>query len=131
MDFKVNPRVRQHGLPLPYTRQKTLRLSTDSGLPAPKPGAELADNKDGISDTKTRAACRSFEAFMIAQMLRVMYEAGENAKGILPAGRAEKIFRSQQCDALGEVLASREPVGITRLLAEAVAHTKEVTSHED
>ena len=94
-----------------------MRMDALGGL---KGRPEQADKGSGRTATELEAACRSFEAFFIAQMLDVMREAGESDRGLLPTSRAEKIFLAQQNEALAEVLADREPLGVARMLREAL-----------
>jgi Rod binding domain-containing protein len=80
-----------------------------------KSAAVGADKTNSPSSAQERA-CQSFEAFMIGEMLKTMRGGGPSAQGVLPVSRAESIYQRQQCEALGEILAQRQPLGIARLL---------------
>jgi Rod binding domain-containing protein len=101
----------------PLSLQSYLQKNTLQSL---KIGTKSADNKGGSSQAELAAACRSFEAFMIGEMLKTMRGEGASERGILAASRGEKIFIQQQCEALGEVMAAREPLGIARLLQQSL-----------
>jgi len=61
-------------------------------------------------------AGRAFEGFMLGELLKVMRNAEGESRGVIPVGRAERIFVNQQCEALGEALAQTEPLGLARML---------------
>lgn len=103
------------GLPLrPDSRNLPLRRpsETASGL---KLHSTAADNKQD-TDQQQAAACQAFEGFLLGEMLKLMREDGPSGQGVLPVSRAESVFLRQQSEALGEVLAQRQPLGIARLL---------------
>ena len=122
------------GFPLPAT------TAARSGISL-KTAAVETDNNEDTQQQRLRAACQSFEGFMTGELLKAMRQTEASGGGILPTGRAERIFIGQQCEALGEVLARREPLGLGRLLyTAAVASAQNTTqtrhstgggSHED
>lgn len=71
-------------------------------------------------EARTQAACQAFEGFLLGEMLKIMQETVSSQQGLLPQSRAEQMFRRQQAEALGEVLAAREPLGIARLLRQSL-----------
>lgn len=78
-----------------------------------EPGFAL-DPKGSAKDPG--AVCRKFEGFLLGELFKQMREGETNGRGILPVSRAERIFRAQQCEVLGDLLAEREPLGLARLL---------------
>lgn len=85
--------------------------------------ASSADKKDDPTQLRLQAAGRSFEGFMLGEMLKEMRRSEDAAGGILKPSRAEKMFVEQQCEALGDLLAAREPLGLARLLRSTIGST--------
>lgn len=71
-------------------------------------------------EARTQAACQAFEGFLLGEMMKIMQETVVSQQGLLPTSRAEQMFRRQQAEALGEILAAREPLGIARLLRQSL-----------
>lgn len=82
-----------------------------------------ADKKEDPSQLRERDACRSFEGFMLGELLKQMRQAEGSDGGILPRSRAEKMFANQQCEALADLLASREPLGLADLIRSSIGST--------
>jgi Rod binding domain-containing protein len=115
--------------PLP-ARQSALSLQSYQAASGPlglKLHPQPADNQDGAQQAKLAAACRSFEGFLVGEMLKTMRESTGAAQGVLPVSRAESIFLRQQCEALGEALAQRQPLGIARMLQQSVQGSTDQT----
>jgi Rod binding domain-containing protein len=102
------------GLPLVRTN------ASADGLPLKREVA-VADNKDDTRQQRLRKACTDFEGMMLGELLKTMRQTEGDDSGILPTGRAERIFINQQCEALGDVLAQREPLGLGRMLYTAAS----------
>ena len=75
------------------------------------------------AEGRGRAACLRFEGCLLGEMLKTMRDVEGESKGILPVSRGEKMFVRQQCEALGDVLAEQEPLGIARLLGRTIHST--------
>lgn len=65
-------------------------------------------------------AGRTFEGFMLGELLKTMRNAEGQDRGLFPASRAERIFINQQCEALGNALGEREPLGLARMLCRQI-----------
>lgn len=98
---ELSPTAEQPGIPL-----KTPVRKTDRG--------NEARNED------LRQACQAFEGMLLGEMLKAMRSSGTMGEGILPVGAGERVFTAQQSEALGAVLARREPLGITRVLLDSL-----------
>jgi Rod binding domain-containing protein len=82
-----------------------------------------ADRQNDPNQARVQSACKSFEGFMLGEMMKQMRPVEESEGGILPTSRGEKMFSAQRCEALGEQLAAREPLGLARLLRSAIGST--------
>ncbi len=65
-------------------------------------------------------AGRAFEGFMLGELLKTMRNAEGQDGGLFPPSRAERIFINQQCEALGNTLGEREPLGLARMLCRQI-----------
>lgn len=111
--MKIEAATPPHALALPDLRTpKPL-------LPLRSLGLEALRQAD--SGEQLRQACQRFEGFLLAELLKLMRHTEVTHKGLLPVSRAERIFIHQQCEALGEALAPLEPLGIARLLYQALS----------
>lgn len=72
---------------------------------------------------RLNAACRGFEGVLLGEMLKAMQQAEKDPGGIIPTSRAERIFLQQQCEVLGDYLAQGEPLGVARLMRQALSRT--------
>jgi Rod binding domain-containing protein len=118
--------------PLP-ARQSALSLQPYRAVSGPfglKLRPQPTDNQDGAQQAKLTAACGSFEGFLVGEMLKIMRESVGAGQGVLPVSRAETIFVRQQCEALGEVLAQRQPLGIARMLQQSVQRSTDQTRRQ-
>lgn len=97
--------------------QQTSHNLVNTRRPPIKPLGAAADNKADDPAGRLSGACRQFEGFMLGELLKAMQPS---EGGFIPRGRAERVFMNQQCEALGEALAAREPLGLARLLRETI-----------
>ena len=97
--------------------QQTAHNFANTGQQGIKLTPPVTDNKADQVGSRLHGACRQFEGFMLGELLKAMQPSDS---GFLRRGRAERMFINQQCEALGELLAAREPLGLARLLRETI-----------
>jgi Rod binding domain-containing protein len=112
--------------PLSETKCLSLQSYRPAGAtPALKLGPHPADKEDGAAEDRLRAACQSFEGLLVGEMMKAMRQTSPAGEGVLAVGRGESIFAAQQCEALGSVLAERQPLGIAGMLWRALGRGPE------
>lgn len=79
----------------------------------------LQDAKLSPEQRKLKAACREFEAVMIAQMLSQVSAASKG--GMLDGGSAMRTYRSMMDDALARDIAHGEGMGVADVLYKQLA----------
>ena len=70
-------------------------------------------------DKQVWEACREFEGVLLGQMLRQM-RGRLPERGVLPGGVAQEVFWDQYSAVVGQEVARSSPLGIARMLYEAV-----------
>ncbi len=100
---------------------KPLLSLCSSSLKASRQAESEKVSRQAESEGQLRQACQRFEGLLLAELLKLMRQTEATNRGLLPVSRAERIFINQQCEALGEALASVEPLGIARLLYQALS----------
>lgn len=101
-----------------------LPLGAATGLKLSRP---VADKEEDAAQLRERHACRKFEGFLLGEMLKQMRNPDGLSGGLIPASRAERMFIGQQCEALGDLLAAQEPLGLARLLRSNIHSTRPAT----
>lgn len=107
-----------------------MQQSAVTSTPGLKSPSSAADRTDTGERRRLEEACRSFEGFFLGEMLKSMQDSALAARGALPLRRAEQIFRRQQAEELGQILARQEPLGIARLMRQALERTAEAERGE-
>ncbi len=68
-------------------------------------------------------ACVQFEGLMIGQMLQMMHKFERN-RGVIAVGAGEELFWRQYCAAVGRQVAQASPLGIARMLYQALTRAR-------
>ena len=98
--MQINSIASSEGFKQPLTRDNTMVKKT----------VETADSVVSTNDARLQEACRSFEVFMVAQMLKTISEGRVKGEGVIPESRAEKIFEAQRMEIVAEQVVDAFPI---------------------
>ncbi len=99
-------------------------IATPSRLPVPPPMAAAAPNKPGEAQ-KTWKAAKAFEAMVLGEFLKPMFETVDSKKTIFSGGDAEKTWRPMLVDEIGKQIASAGGLGLAAPIHDAMLRMQE------
>ncbi len=98
-----------------------------AGLAAPMPGA-MARPSVPADPTKIAKAARDFEAMVLGEFLKPMFDAPEPKKNLFGGGAGERTWKPMLIDEIGKQIASAGGLGLAAPIQAAMLRMQQAAS---